>query len=197
MILVFYTLLGIIALVLLLLVMIIISKIEVEIQNLDMSNIEKKQNNKKLKVSISLRIGKLHWIKVCLNKKKILKLNNKIKSYEQNNKAEAEKMRKTAKKEAIFKFFEFYYGEEGAQIVANTNMLPTSKFSGTVDAEKNPVFAQIVDLYNEEGWSNQFQPYGYMATNVADTWADSMWGVALGNYTPEEAAEKVEQEIRY
>ena len=102
-----------------------------------------------------------------------------------------------AKKEAIFKFFEFYYSEEGAQIVANTNMLPTSKFSGTVDAEKNPVFAQIVDLYNEEGWSNQFQPYGYMATNVADTWADSMWGVALGNYTPEEAAEKVEQEIRY
>ena len=54
-----------------------------------------------------------------------------------------------AKKEAIFKFFEFYYSEEGAQIVANTNMLPTSKFSGTVDAEKNPVFAQIVDLYNE------------------------------------------------
>jgi hypothetical protein len=75
--------------------MIIISKIEVEIQNLDMSNIDKKQNNKKLKVSISLRIGKLHWINVCLNKKKILKLNNKIKSYEQNNKAE------TAKKEVV------------------------------------------------------------------------------------------------
>ena len=36
--------------------MIIISKIEVEIQNLDTSNIDKKQNNKKLKVSISLRI---------------------------------------------------------------------------------------------------------------------------------------------
>lgn len=100
-----------------------------------------------------------------------------------------------AKKEAIFKFFEFYYSETGAQIVADTNMLPTSKFSGTVDAEKNPVFAQIVDLYNEDGWSNQFQPYGYMATNIADTWADSMWGVALGNYTPDEAAERVEQEI--
>ena len=99
MILVFYILLGTIALVLLLLIMIIISKIEFEIQNLDMSNIDKKQNNKKLKVSVSLRIGKLHWIKVCLNKKKILKLNNKIKSYEQNNKAEAEKMKKTAKKE--------------------------------------------------------------------------------------------------
>lgn len=101
MILVFYILLGTIVLILLLLIMIIISKIEVEIQNLDMSNIDKKQNNKKLKVSISLRIGKLHWINVCLNKKKILKLNNKIKSYEQNNKAEAEKMKKTAKKEAI------------------------------------------------------------------------------------------------
>lgn len=95
MILVFYILLGTIVLILLLLIMIIISKIEVEIQNLDMSNIDKKQNNKKLKVSISLRIGKLHWIKVCLNKKKILKLNNKIKSYEQNNKAE------TAKKEVV------------------------------------------------------------------------------------------------
>ena len=95
MILVFYILLGTIVLILLLLIMIIISKIEVEIQNLDMSNIDKKQNNKKLKVSISLRIGKLHWINVCLNKKKILKLNNKIKSYEQNNKAE------TAKKEVV------------------------------------------------------------------------------------------------
>ena len=101
MILVFYILLGTIVLILLLLIMIIISKIEVEIQNLDMSNIDKKQNNKKLKVSISLRIGKLHWINVCLNKKKILKLNNKIKSYEQNNKAEAEKMKKTAKKEVV------------------------------------------------------------------------------------------------
>ena len=68
MILVFYILLGTIALILLLLIMIIISKIEVEIQNLDMSNIDKKQNNKKLKVSIFFRIGKLHWIKVCLNK---------------------------------------------------------------------------------------------------------------------------------
>ena len=46
MILVFYILLGTIALILLLLVMIIISKIEVEIQNLDMSNIDKKQNRK-------------------------------------------------------------------------------------------------------------------------------------------------------
>lgn len=100
-----------------------------------------------------------------------------------------------AKKEAVFKFFEFYYSEEGAQIVADTNMLPTSKFNGTIDAEETPVFAQIVELYNEDGWSNQFQPYGYMATNIADTWADSMWGVALGNYTPEEAAERVEQEI--
>ena len=100
MILVFYILLGIIVLILLLLIMIIVSKIEFEIQNLDMSNIEKKQNNKKLKVSVSLKIGKLHWIKVCLDKEKILKLNNKIKSYEQNNKAEAEKMKKTAKKEA-------------------------------------------------------------------------------------------------
>lgn len=99
MILVFYILLGIIVLILLLLIMIMISKIEFEIQNLDMSNIDKKQNNKKLKVSISLKIGKLHWIKVCLNKEKILKLNNKIKSYKQNNQTEAEKMKKVAKKE--------------------------------------------------------------------------------------------------
>lgn len=100
-----------------------------------------------------------------------------------------------AKKDAIFQFFAFYYSEEGAQIVADTNMLPTSRFEGTVNGEETPVFAQIIELYNEEGWSNQFQPYGYMATNVADVWADSMWGVALHNYTPEEAADKVEQEI--
>ena len=38
-------------------------------------------------MSISLRIESL-LIKICLNKKKILKLNNKTKSYETKNKAE-------------------------------------------------------------------------------------------------------------
>lgn len=99
------------------------------------------------------------------------------------------------KKDAIFKFFEFYYSKEGAQIVAKTNMVPTSLFDGEIDAEKSPVFASVVDLYNEDGWKNTFQPYGYVATSIGDVWADSMWGVALGNYTPEEAADKVEQEI--
>ena len=131
MILVFYILLGIIVLILLLLIMIMISKIEFEIQNLDMSNIDKKQNNKKLKVSISLKIGKLHWIKVCLNKEKILKLNNKIKSYKQSNQTEAEKMKKVAKKKVAI----MLKNTEKANISIGTeNYVITSYLIGIISA---------------------------------------------------------------
>lgn len=77
--LVFYILISIILFVLNLAFLISISKLELNIEDLDMSNINKKKNNKKLSVKISLKIGKLHWIYFKLNKHKLSIIYAKIK----------------------------------------------------------------------------------------------------------------------
>ena len=77
--LVFYIFISIILFVLNLAFLISISKLELNIEDLDMSNINKKKNNQKLSVKISLKIGKLHWIHFKLNKHKLSTIYAKIK----------------------------------------------------------------------------------------------------------------------
>lgn len=77
--LVFYIAISIILSILNLAFLISISKLELNIENLDMSNINKKQNNQKLSIKISLKIGKLHWIHFKLNKHKLAVIYAKIK----------------------------------------------------------------------------------------------------------------------
>lgn len=77
--LVFYIAMSIILSILNLAFLISISRIELNIENLDMSNINKKQNNPKLLVKISLKIGRLHWIHLKLNKHKLATIYAKIK----------------------------------------------------------------------------------------------------------------------
>lgn len=77
--LVFYIAISIILSILNLAFLISISKLEFNIENLDMSNINKKQNNQKLSVKISLKIGKLHWLHFKFNKHKLATIYAKIK----------------------------------------------------------------------------------------------------------------------
>lgn len=72
-------------------VMIIFSKIEIKIHRLDISNIERKKNNDKLLIQISLKIGKLEWIKFKINKEKLAKLYVKIKQKEAEEKTQVTK----------------------------------------------------------------------------------------------------------
>ncbi len=77
--LVFYIAISIILSILNLAFLISISKLELNIENIDMSNINKKQNNQRLSVKISLKIGKFHWIHFKLNKHKLATIYAKIK----------------------------------------------------------------------------------------------------------------------
>lgn len=88
MILVFYIALAITILLLLILVITFItciSKLEIKVQNLKMSNIHKNKNNEKILIQISLKIGKIHWLKIKINKEKLAKLYVKIKKSEEKN----------------------------------------------------------------------------------------------------------------
>lgn len=59
-----------------------ISKLELKIYKLDMSNIDKKNNNNNIMIQISLKIGNIKWLSIKLNKEKLSSLYGKIKKHE-------------------------------------------------------------------------------------------------------------------
>lgn len=85
MMLVFYIILAIIILVLTLIFITYFSKIEIDVKNLYMNSMDKKQNNNKLVIYILLKIGKYSWLKFKIKKEKITKIYDKIKKIEDKN----------------------------------------------------------------------------------------------------------------
>lgn len=94
--------------------------------------------------------------------------------------------------DAIMKFWQFYYGEEGTRIIAeDTSALPCSKYSGTIDTQTHPVLSAMITALNDD-WQAVTEPFNSMSTTVAYGYFDATFGVMTGVYTPEEAAQYVE-----
>ncbi len=74
----------IVGILVLLVALILLSKLELKINRLDLSNIDKHKNNEKLSLQISLLIGKFKWFKITINKEKLAWLYVKIKEKEAN-----------------------------------------------------------------------------------------------------------------
>ena len=72
----------IIGILFLLVALILLSKLELNINRLDLSNIDKHKNNEKLSLQISFLIGKFKWFKITINKEKLAWLYVKIKEKE-------------------------------------------------------------------------------------------------------------------
>lgn len=101
-----------------------------------------------------------------------------------------------AKYDAIMKFMEFYYSEEGAQIMLDNQVPPIIKYSGEIDEEANPVFAKVVEAMNNPEWESQpNQPDLIVSEAVGNAIYDSIYGVINGVYTPEEALNVVDKKI--
>lgn len=99
MILVFYIALVILLLIALVIYMIYISKLEISIENLDMSNINKRKNNEKIIIQISLKLGNIKWLHFKMNKEKLANLYGKIQKFEYKNSISSKIMKEEAKKE--------------------------------------------------------------------------------------------------
>lgn len=94
--------------------------------------------------------------------------------------------------DAVMKFWEFYYGEEGTKIIAEqTSALPCSQYNGTIDAAKHPVLSSMITALNDD-WTAVKEPFNALSTNVAYGFFDATFGVINGVYTPKEAAQYVE-----
>ena len=86
MVLVFYIVISIILTILNLAFLISISELELDIKNLQMSNINKKRNNEKIQIKVSLKIGNFHWLGIKITKTKLATIYAKMneKQYKKN-----------------------------------------------------------------------------------------------------------------
>ena len=94
--------------------------------------------------------------------------------------------------DAIMQFWQFYYGEEGTRIIAeDTAALPCSTYNGQIDESQHPVLATMITALNDD-WKAVTEPFNSLSSNVAYGYFDATFGVMTGVYTPEEAADYVE-----
>lgn len=100
------------------------------------------------------------------------------------------------KKIAIEKFLEFYYGQEGIQIMVDNKIPPMTNISVEVDEAQSPVFADIIKAMEDSKWSSQEnQPDLVVSESIGNAMYDSIYGVIVGNYTPAQAVEVVQNRI--
>lgn len=101
-----------------------------------------------------------------------------------------------AKKQAVERFLEYYYGAEGIQVMVDNQIPPMSNTNPDVDAEAHPVFASVIEqVLDPEYTSQPAQPDLIVSEAIANAMYDSIYGVINGTYTPEQAAAVVQQAI--
>lgn len=100
------------------------------------------------------------------------------------------------KKEAILEFFKFYYSDKGVQLMVDNKIPPITDLQAEVDSKQDPVFASVIEAMNEPDWvSQENQPDLVLPSSVMNALYDSIYGVIIGTYTPEEAAQVVQAKI--
>ena len=76
----------------------IFSKLEIKVQEMYFNNVQKFRNNEKIKITMSLKIGILKWLKITLNKRKIEKIYLKVKKIENKSELTQKQIRKQINK---------------------------------------------------------------------------------------------------
>lgn len=102
-----------------------------------------------------------------------------------------------AKLEATYKFLEFYYSKDAAEISYDSSVFPATNYTGiTVDDSKVALKATMTAL--ADGWTSPAaQPDQILSSAVQTQLYDSILGVLLGNYTPEQAVKLIDDQMNY
>lgn len=100
-------------------------------------------------------------------------------------------------KEGLYKFLEFYYSEEAAKLSYEGSVFPATNYTGIEVGDDQYVLKEVIKSI-DEGWSSpDVQPDLRLNSAVQGQLYDSVFGVFLGNYEPEEALNKIDQQIQY
>jgi raffinose/stachyose/melibiose transport system substrate-binding protein len=80
--------------------------------------------------------------------------------------------------------------------MAENEAPPVVKYTGKVDKEKYPVYAEVINKLNEPGWERPAaQPDLVLSEAAANQLNDSIYGVINGIYKPEEALKLIDEKI--
>lgn len=100
-------------------------------------------------------------------------------------------------KMAVYTFLEFYYGEEAAKISYAGSAFPATNYTGIEVADTQYALKAVMNALNDNWVSPAAQPDQILSSAVQTQLYDSMLGVMLGNYTPAEALDKLDQQLSY
>lgn len=100
-------------------------------------------------------------------------------------------------KEAVYTFLDYYYSEEVAGITYAGSAFPSTNYTGMEAAEDQYALKAVLAAL-DDGWeSPSAQPDLVISSSVQAQLYDSMIGVMLGNYEPEEALDKIDEQQAY
>jgi raffinose/stachyose/melibiose transport system substrate-binding protein len=101
------------------------------------------------------------------------------------------------KYEAVKKFLQFYYSDEGQQILVENAQPPVTTYVPAVDRTKSPVFwAVLEEAARPELSSPAAQPDLVVPADTANAMYDSFYGVMSGAMEPEEAVQLVQRTLK-
>lgn len=99
--------------------------------------------------------------------------------------------------EATYKFLEFYYSEEAANITYAGSCFPATNYTNVTIADSQYSLTAVMKALSEGWTSPKSQPDQILSSAIQSQLYDSMLGVMLGNYTPEEALTKMDDALSY
>jgi len=101
------------------------------------------------------------------------------------------------KLEALYAFLDFYYGEEAAVISYEGSIFPATNYSNVAASASQYAMNAVIEALST-GWSSPAAaPDQTLSSAVQQQLYDSIFGVIQGNYTPEEALNKMDAVAGY
>lgn len=96
---------------------------------------------------------------------------------------------------ACIEFLNYFYGKEGTQIIVDSNCVPVTNYTGTVDENKHPVFAKLLQSINDD-WGSPSECPNVRIGTFESAYFDSIAGVFNGIYTPEQACQYLDEQSK-
>lgn len=98
-----------------------------------------------------------------------------------------------AKKEAVYRFLAFYFGEEGSAILLENSNMPATNYQGLEADNDNPAFAAISQaLSNGNPSVTAANPVATLSTSINEPFYDALNSLMLNNITTEEAVQIID-----
>lgn len=98
-----------------------------------------------------------------------------------------------SKKDAVYKFLAYYYGENAAKLSYEGSIVPSTNYQVDVNVDDKPGFKAMMDALNDTEWvSPEAQPDLVLNEAVQAQLYDSIYGTMLGTYSAKEALDKID-----